>query len=166
MEEKAVADSAIEDHTYRIFPNDLNSLDTVFGGRVLAIIDRLALVVAERHSGSTCVTASVDAVNFLAPAGKGDNLIFSVAVNGTWNTSMEIGVKVMAEEDKTSVKKHIVSAYLTFVALDKNKRPTPVPKLKCETDAERQRFKEANIRRTNRIAQKEEIEGLRSKNKS
>jgi len=159
---RKIAESAIEDHTYRIFPNDLNSLGTVFGGLVMSVIDRLALVVAERHSGHTCVTASVDAVNFLAPAGRGDNLIFRVAINRSWTTSMEIGARVIAEEDKTGVKKHIVSAYLTFVALDQHKVPVKVPPVLPETPAEKRRFKEAEMRRSARIRSKKEIEKSRN----
>lgn len=158
---RKVSESAIEDHTYRIFPNDLNSLGTVFGGLIMSIIDRLALVVAERHSGHTCVTASVDAINFLAPAGGGDNLIFRVAINRAWGSSMEIGVRVIAEEDKTGIKKHIVSAYLTFVALDTQKQPTTIPTVLTETKEEKRRYKEAEIRRAARIRRKKEIEESR-----
>ena len=78
---KRVEDSIVQEHTYKVFPNDLNSYGSVFGGLVLATIDRIALVVAERHAGKTCVTVSVDSVHFLAPAHKGDVLLFRASIN-------------------------------------------------------------------------------------
>ncbi|MBI5274473.1 MAG: acyl-CoA thioesterase [Chlamydiales bacterium] len=160
---KTVKSTAIEDHTYRIFSNDLNSYGTVFGGLVMSIIDRTALVVAERHSGHTCVTASVDAMHFLAPAGKGDNLIFKASVNRTWNTSIEIGVRVVAEHSTTREKTHIVSAYFTFVALDNDKKPTRVPPVLPETKIEKRRYEEAQIRKEFRLKQSQQIEEKRSR---
>lgn len=150
MKEKTIRESAVENHTYKVFPNDLNHYDTVFGGLVMSILDRIALVVAERHSGKTCVTASVDSIHFLAPAKRGDILLFSAAINRSWNTSMEIGVKVVAEHYETGEKRHIVSAYFTFVALDENKHPAPVPEVLPETPIEKRRFQEAEMRRQKR----------------
>ncbi|MDX8431440.1 MAG: acyl-CoA thioesterase [Candidatus Algichlamydia australiensis] len=151
-EAKPPAESAVNDHTYRIFPNDLNSHGTAFGGMIMSIIDRVAAVVAERHAQNTCVTASVDAIHFLAPAGRGENLIFMGSVNRTWNTSMEIGVKVIAEDNLNDRKRrHIVSAYLTFVALDEHRKPTTVPPLSPETSDEKRRFEEAEMRRQHRF---------------
>ena len=158
---KPVSESAIHDHVYRIFPNDLNSLGTVFGGLIMATIDRLALVVAERHSGKQCVTASVDALNFLSPAKKGDNLLFKLSVNRCWNTSMEIGAVVIAEDPKTQEKTHIVSAYYTFVALDAVFNPVPVPPVIPETPIQKRRYHEAGIRRKSRLANRESIKKYR-----
>ena len=157
---KPVKNSAVDNHTYKVFPNDLNSYGTAFGGMIMAICDRTALVVAERHSKKTCVTASVDSMHFLRPAGQGDILLFSAAVNRTWTTSMEIGVKVVAEHYETGAKKHILSAYFTFIALDENKKPVEVPAVIPETRVEKQRFEEANDRRERR---KKEVEERKKK---
>lgn len=162
MTGKHVADSAIEDYTYRIFPNDLNSNGSVFGGLIMGILDRLALVVSERHSGYSCVTASVDALHFLAPAGIEEHLIFKGAVNRVWKTSMEIGLKVIAENPKTKEKRHIVSAYFTFVALDEFQNPTPIPPIIPKTALEKRRYKEADLRRKQRFSHKEDIKKARA----
>jgi acyl-CoA hydrolase len=150
-----VSDSAVNDHTYKIFPNDLNSHGTAFGGMIMAICDRTALVVAERHSRKTCVTASVDSMHFLRPAGQGDILLFSAALNRTWRTSMEIGVKVVAEHYQTGERRHILSAYFTFIAIDENREPAPVPAVIPETPLQKRRFDEANLRRESRRTEAE-----------
>src|SRR5437660_12465474 len=89
---KRVSDSAIHDQTAIVFPNDLNTLGTLYGGRVLEQADRVAAVVAHRHAGRVCVTLGVDSVRFLAPARHGELLIFQPAVNRVWHISMETGV--------------------------------------------------------------------------
>ena len=94
---KPVSASAVTDQVYWVFPNDLNANDTVFGGMIMAQMDRLCAVVACRHSDRICVTASVDAVHFLAPAKRGDVLIFAAAVNQVWRSSMEVGCRVDAQ---------------------------------------------------------------------
>ncbi|MDJ0929076.1 MAG: acyl-CoA thioesterase [Gammaproteobacteria bacterium] len=149
---KPPAASAVEQNVYKVFPNDLNSEYTVFGGLVMALCDRTALIVAERHSGQTCVTAAVDSLNFVGPARAGETLIVKAAVNRAWTSSMEIGVRVAAENSHTGESRHVVSAYLTFVAVDRDGRPTPVPAVLPETDAEQRRYDGAQRRRDARIA--------------
>jgi acyl-CoA hydrolase len=160
---RPVSASAVTGQVYKIFPNDLNSNSTVFGGQIMAMMDRLAAVVADRHSGQVCVTASVDNVVFLAPAKGGETLIFSAAVNRAWNTSMEIGVRVEAENSYTGDRRHVLSAYLTFVAVDAQGRPIPVPPVLPENERERLRFEEAQLRRQARLRHAEEMRNFREK---
>lgn len=160
---KPVSASAIDNHVYKAFPNDLNAHHTVFGGLVMSICDRIALVVSERHSGKVCVTASVDSMHFRAPAKDGDTLIFKAAINRAWSSSMEIGVKVMAENSFLGEERHIVSAYFTFVALDENHIPTDVPQVLPETSQEKQRFDHAEIRRNARLRMRNELKAAKAR---
>ena len=148
-------DSKISGHIYKIFPNDLNAQRTAFGGVIMGECDRLALVVAERHSGKVCVTASVDSMHFLAPVKENDTLVFYAAINRSWKTSMEIGVKVEAENSYTGEKRHVVSAYFSFVALDDDNKASEVPEFVPETEEELRRFKAAGIRREQRLQTRE-----------
>lgn len=145
-----------------VFPNDLNANDTVFGGLIMAQMDRLAAVVANRHACGVCVTVSVDAVHFQAPAKKGDTLFFHASVNRAWNTSMEIGVRVEAEGVGSMERRHILSAYLTFVAVNAEGRPVPVPPLIVSTEIEQRRYQEAQLRRESRLAHAEALKRLRA----
>lgn len=151
---KTPSASSVEQNVYKVFPNDLNSKYTVFGGLVMSLCDRTALIVAERHSGGTCVTAAVDSLNFLAPARAGDTLIVRAAVNRSWRSSMEIGVHVAAEDSFNGDTRHVVSAYLTFVALDEKGKTRRVPPLLPESADEKRRFEEAQMRRDSRLAAK------------
>jgi acyl-CoA hydrolase len=151
---KPVSASAINDQTSVVFPNDLNSLGTLFGGRVIEKSDIVAAVVAKRHAGRSCVTLGIDSVRFLAAARHGDILIFKSAVNRVWTTSMEIGLKVFAEDFKTAQRKHIVSAYFTFVGVDDNLCPIEIPPVIPETDDEKRRYLEADERRQARLKRK------------
>jgi len=152
--EKLVKDSAMENQVHAILPNDLNHQGTIHGGIVLKLIDINGGVVASRHSGKTCVTASMDNIDFIRPARAGDLLIFKASVNNAWNTSCEVGVKVFAEDGLTKEVHHLASAYLTFVALDENKNPSPMPKIIPKTSKEKRRFKEAEKRREIRLQRK------------
>lgn len=153
MKEKAPAASAIDAHIYKIFPNDLNARYTMFGGKVMAIADRLALVVAERHSGRVCVTACIDDVHFLGPAREGDTLVFRAMINRAWTSSMEIGVRVEAENSYKSETRHIVSALFTLVALDDDNQPCAVPPVLPQTETEQARYNAAERRRQSRLEQ-------------
>lgn len=157
MNSKTSSASKIDNHVYKIFPNDLNAKKTVFGGLIMSIADRLAVVVAERHSSQTCVTASVDSWHFVAPAKENDTLLFSVAINKAWGSSMEIGVKVEAENSYQGTKRHIVSAYFTFVALDDEGKTVPVPALVPQNDKEQQRYEAAEVRRQARLTVREQL---------
>lgn len=156
LESKKASESAVDNHTYKVFPNDMNSNGTVFGGMIMAVLDKIALVVAERHSERTCVTVCVDSMHFLAPAGNGDILLFSASINKAWNSSMEVGVKVVAENYITRESRHILSAYFTFVAFDDQKVPTHVPAVIPETPAEKRRYEEAEMRRVRRMSETKE----------
>ncbi len=159
---KPVSASRIDNHVYKIFPNDLNARKTAFGGMIMAIADRVAVVAAERHSGAVCVTAGVDSWHFVAPAKENDTLVFSVAVNRAWTSSMEIGVRVEAENSYDGTRKHIVSAYFTFVAVDGNDKPLTVPALLPETERERQRFEAAEVRRQARLSVRESLKAFKT----
>jgi acyl-CoA hydrolase len=154
MKPKPVTASAIHDQTAVVFPNDLNAYGTLFGGKVVDLCDRVAGVVAKRHSGKSCVTLGIDSVRFLAPAKHGDILVFKASINRVWKTSMEIGVKVFKEDFRTGEQVHILSAYFTFVALDDNFRPVEIAPILPETSEEKRRYQEAEDRRQNRLRQK------------
>ncbi len=159
---KSVAESAVKNHVYKVFPNDLNAHYTIFGGLVMGLCDRVALVVSERHSGRVCVTASVDSFHFVAPAKDGDTLLISASVNRTWSSSMEIGVRVDAENTFTGEKKHIVSAYFTFVALDENNKPCEVVEIQPKKELEKRRYNAAQVRRDARLKTRNDLKEMNS----
>ncbi|MFC4258184.1 acyl-CoA thioesterase [Marinobacter lacisalsi] len=154
---KPVAASAIDKHVYKVFPNDMNAQNTVFGGMIMAKCDRLALVVAERHSARVCVTAAVDSIHFRAPAKGNDTLLFSLSLNRSWGSSMEIGARVEAENSYTGDVRHILSAFFTFVALDDEGKPVDVPAVAPESEDEKRRYDGAAIRREGRLATRERL---------
>lgn len=155
MDGKPVSASAIDDQVVEVFPNDLNPHGTLFGGKLMQVVDSLAAIVAKRHSGQVCVTLGIDSVRFLNPARHGDILVCKASVNKAWNTSMEIGVKVIAEDFRTLEQKDILSAYFTFVAVDDYLRPVEVVAVVPETEDQIARFEAAEKRRKHRLSQKE-----------
>lgn len=154
--------SAVKDQVYLVFPNDLNANDTVFGGLIMAHMDRLCGVVAARHAESVVVTVSVDAVHFMLPARRGDVLVMHATANRTWHTSIEVGCKVEAESALSGLRRHILSAYLTFVATGDDGRPRPVPSIIPQTPLDKRRYAEADLRRQSRLRHAEELKALRA----
>jgi len=127
-------------------PDHANHYGTLFGGALMAWIDMVAAMVAQRHAGREAVTASVDRLNFLAPISVGDHVVLRASVNYTGRTSMEIGVQVSRENPYTGDVVRATTAYLTFVALDENKKPCPIPQVEPETEIEKKRFRNALLR--------------------
>lgn len=138
--------------TQLVLPIHINSLDTIFGGTIMSWIDIAAAISAQRHCNREVVTASIDQLSFYAPVKKGWVVNLKSKVNFVSKTSMEVGVQVTAENPRTNELFHTSSAYLTFVALDSHGRPTAVPELILETDADKKRFEEGKVRRQQRLA--------------
>ncbi|MBM5805424.1 MAG: acyl-CoA thioesterase [Candidatus Verstraetearchaeota archaeon] len=151
---KRVSESALVS-TRWMFPSDANPAGNVFGGAIVRYIDEVAAAVAQRHGRCNVVIASMDRMDFHKPVKIGDLLILRASVNYVGNTSMEIGVRVEAENPRTGVVAHAASAYCTMVALDESGKPTRVPRLVPETDEEKRRFREAELRKKARLKQKE-----------
>ena len=138
--------------TQLVLPSHTNSLDTVFGGTVMSWIDISAAIAAQRHSNKIVVTASIDRLSFIAPIKKGWVVNLKASVNFASKTSMEVGVKVEAENPLTSEMFHTASAYLTFVAVDSEGKPSEVPSLVPETDIEKRRYAAGQKRRELRLS--------------
>ncbi len=137
-----------------MLPQDANPAGIVHGGVVMKEIDNAAGVAAIRHTRRVCVTASIDRLDFHNPCFIGDLITVKASVNMTGKTSMEVGARVDTENLVTGTKVHVASAYLTFVALDENKKPVEVPPLKLMTPEDTRRHKEATARRELRLAEK------------
>jgi len=135
-------------------PQDANPTGNVHGGVIMKYIDDAAGVVAIRHSGTVCVTASIDRLDFHNPVFIGDLLILKASLNLVGRTSMEVGVRVEAETTATGEVRHTASAYLTFVALGKDLKPMEIPGLNLIDPMDARRNREANDRRMIRLAEK------------
>ncbi|HEX8724664.1 MAG TPA: acyl-CoA thioesterase [Gemmatimonadaceae bacterium] len=138
-----------------MMPQDANNLGHVFGGVVLSMMDKTAAIAALRHCRTSVVTASIDRVDFREPIHLGDLLVMKASVNYVGRTSMEVGVRVEAENLLTGERRHTNSCYLTFVAVDRNGRPVEVPELKPETPMELRRYDAAEARRRRRLEERE-----------
>jgi uncharacterized protein (TIGR00369 family) len=127
-------------------PLDANITGNVHGGNIMKLADEAAGVVAIRHSGSNCVTAAVDRFDFHAPVYVGNLVTVKASLNHVGRTSMEIGVRVEAEDLRTGRKTHTNSCYITMVAIDADGNPAEVPRLILETDEDRRRHEAATVR--------------------
>ncbi len=141
-----------------MMPMDANPSGNVYGGSILKYLDEVASIVAFRHTRTNVVTASIDRMDFLAPMHVGDILILRAAINYTGRTSMEVGVRVEAEEPHTGRVVHAGSCYLTMVALDRAGRPTPVATVTPSNDEERVWFENGRRRREERLKVRERLE--------
>lgn len=153
MEGKRVRESSAV-MAQQMNPQDTNPAGNVHGGVIMKLIDTAAGAVAVRHARSNAVTASIDRLDFHNPVFIGDFVTIRASLNLVGRTSMEVGVRVESENLITGERRHTASAYLTFVALDKDGRPTPLPQLILETDDEKRRNREAKARRETRLAEK------------
>ena len=146
--------------TELVLPQHSNSLGAVFGGVMMSWIDIAAAIAAARHAGRTCVTASIDQLHFLRPIKKGYVVNIEARVTAVHNTSCEVMVNVTGENLLTSERFHTANAYLTFVALDDDGRPTPMPPLAAKTTKDKKLMEQALVRRKHRITLKNELEKL------
>lgn len=144
-EAKTPGQSAVESR-YILMPHQANQYGTAFGGVIVAWIDMVAAMAAQRHCGLEVVTAGIDSLHFKEPIYVGDHVILKSCVNYVGRTSMEIGVRVVREEPHTRKQTLATTAHLTFVALDATKQPTAVPPLQPETDDEKRRYENAKLR--------------------
>jgi acyl-CoA hydrolase len=151
---KRVSDSRHETSEL-MMPGHANNLGHVFGGVVLSMMDKCAAIAALRHTRTSVVTASIDRVDFREPIHLGDLVVMRASVNYVGRTSMEVGVRVEAEDLSTGKRRHTNSCYLTFVAVDRNGRPIEVPDLIPETDEELRRHAAAEQRRRNRLVERQ-----------
>jgi acyl-CoA hydrolase len=138
-----------------MMPGDANNLGHVFGGVVLSMMDKTAAIAALRHCRTSVVTASIDRVDFREPIHLGDLVVMKASVNFVGHSSMEVGVRVEAEDLLTGIRRHTNSCYLTFVAVDRNGRPVAVPPLKPESPTELRRYEAAEARRRRRLEERE-----------
>lgn len=127
-------------------PNQANPYGTAFGGTIVAWIDMVASMAAQRHCGKEVVTASIDSLSFREPIRIGDQVVLKACVNYVGHTSMEIGVRVIREDPYDAKQVIATTAHLTFVALDKDKHPCPVPPILPQTADEKRRYENAKIR--------------------
>lgn len=137
-----------------MMPHHANNLGHVFGGVMLSMMDKTAAIAALRHCRLNVVTASIDRVDFREPIHLGDLVVMKASVNYVGRTSMEVGVRVEAEELLSGRRRHTNSCYLTFVAVDRNGRPIEIPGVTPETPEEKRRYEAAQRRRQRRLEER------------
>ena len=141
---------------------DANSAGNVHGGTVMRMADEAAALAAIKHSRKRVVTVGMDRMNFLVPIYVGELVTFSAMVNAAWRSSMEVGVRVDAENPRTGEVRHTNTAYITMVALDEGGNPTAIPGIAPSSPTEQRRMHEAELRRANRLAEREQIRSHRT----
>ena len=154
---KTVKQSQVETRDI-VHPSDVNAYNYVFGGHLTSLLDKAACIAAYTHSRRRVTTISIDNVRFFKPATVGTILTIKASVNRVFNTSMEVGVKVVGVHPQVSWQPELIChAYMTFVAIDDNGKPTPIPAIIPETEDEIRRYEEAAIRREARKALAEKL---------
>jgi acyl-CoA hydrolase len=138
--------------TVLMTPDTANFSGNVHGGHILKLLDQVAYACASRYAGAYVVTMSVDQVTFRQPIHVGELVTFLAAVNHTGRSSMEIGIKVIAENIRTQEVRHVNSCFFTMVAVGDDKKPVPVPQLAPSTPEEQRRFQEAEYRKELRLS--------------
>jgi len=134
-----------------VLPNDTNNLGNMMGGRLLHLMDICAAISAQRHTNRVCVTASVDHVEFQSPIRQGEIVTLRSRVNRAFTTSMEVEINVWAENSRDNTVRKCNRAFYTFVAVDDNNHPVPVPPIVAETEAEKRCYANAAKRREVRL---------------
>jgi acyl-CoA hydrolase len=164
-EEKVISRTVGESQAERseiIFPADSNALGNLFGGRLMQFIDLVGAVAAVRHCRSIVVSASMDHLDFVAPVHVGDLLILKASVNRAYRTSMEVGVRAMVEDARAGTLRHVSSAYVTYVAVDREGRPVTVPCVVAETEHQKRRYADAGRRREMRAEESKRARDVRA----
>lgn len=158
---RTVAESQSE-RSEIVFPADSNGIGNLFGGRLMQYIDLVAAMAASRHARAITITASMDHLDFVAPVRVGELLILKASVNRAYRTSMEVGVRVMVEDVREQRLRHVSSAYLTFVAVDREGNKLLVPPVIPETDHQQRRYEDAGRRREMRADETQRKRDIRS----
>ncbi|MDP8012029.1 MAG: acyl-CoA thioesterase [Thermoplasmata archaeon] len=157
MDEEKAVDESMVNTVFSVLPEDTNIYGNLFGGKLVEWIDRTAGIVAVRHSRKNVVTANIDNLSFLEPIKLGDIVILRAWINYVGTTSMEIQVDVYNERSSDGSKVLACRAYLTYVAIDENGKPTPVPRLKITNEKEKERYEQALERKAQRLKMKEMV---------
>ena len=142
-----------------VLPNDANPLGFILGGTVMHLIDIAGAIACHRHTRTLLVTAAVDGLQFLHPIKVGDLIILRSCVTAAWSTSLEVEVEVFSEETLTGVRRMTSRAYLTFVAIDRDGARIRIPGLILESDEEKRRAAEAELRRAERLKNRGMVDG-------